>query len=77
MKTKSVRHALFILPKPKEIKRTTAEYKDVLLRSKFPFVEAQITAIIDQIVQNGVSVTPVPLPHALSDTDEEIFFKLR
>jgi putative PIN family toxin of toxin-antitoxin system len=55
--------------------RILGEYREVLMRPKFPFRAEQIDALLDQIRAAGESVSPRPCPHALPDHDDEAFLE--
>ena len=53
--------------------RILGEYRQVLLRPRFPFRRSQIEALLDQIAADGDLTAPGPLPEPLPDTDDEAF----
>ena len=56
--------------------RILAEYEDVLRRPKFDFPEAAVSALLDQIEDEGVSLATAPLREALPDRDDEPFLEV-
>jgi putative PIN family toxin of toxin-antitoxin system len=56
--------------------RILSEYREVLLRPKFPFSKDMVEALLDQIVANGVIIVGRPLPHALPDRSDEPFLEV-
>ena len=52
------------------------EYQEVLRRSKFRFMENNISFVLDVIKQRGIYVIPPPLPDApFTDEDDRTFFE--
>ena len=56
--------------------RIISEYDQVLRRPKFPFIEDQISLLIQQIKHEGVLVTARPLVTKLPDPDDEMFLEV-
>jgi len=56
--------------------RIITEYRDVLLRPKFPIIEAEVDAILEQIEAAGHLVATSPLPRNLPDPDDEPFLEV-
>ena len=56
--------------------RIITEYNKVLRRPKFPFTEEQISALVQQIKQEGVLVSALPLTTNLPDADDEMFLEV-
>lgn len=50
--------------------RIIEEYERVLHYPKFQFREWEITAILDPLIKNGISVVPDPLPDVPFERDE-------
>lgn len=56
--------------------RLLSEYREVLLRPRFPFPPDAMEALLDQIVSSGDSVSSEPLTTALPDRDDEPFLEV-
>ncbi len=56
--------------------RILTEYEEVLRRPKFAFPEDAVTALLEQILDEGVSIAATPLPEALPDRDDEPFLEV-
>jgi uncharacterized protein len=56
--------------------RILAEYRDVLLRSKFDFRVEHVDALLEQIRTAGVSAASQPLACRLPDRDDEPFLEV-
>jgi putative PIN family toxin of toxin-antitoxin system len=56
--------------------RILSEYRDVLLRPKFPFPQDAVDALLDQIAANGEAVGSEPLRAALPDRNDEPFLEV-
>jgi putative PIN family toxin of toxin-antitoxin system len=56
--------------------RILSEYRDVLLRPKFPFTRDAVDALLDQIASRGEAIASVPLRTALPDRDDEPFLEV-
>ena len=56
--------------------RLLSEYREVVLRPRFPFPEESVDALLHQIVQGGDSVVAEPLPKPLPDRDDEPFLEV-
>ncbi len=56
--------------------RIITEYRDVLLRPKFPIDEAEVDAILEQIEAAGHLVVTSPLPQNLPDPYDEPFLEV-
>jgi putative PIN family toxin of toxin-antitoxin system len=56
--------------------RILSEYRDVLNRPKFTFVNEDINAFLDQVEKEGVLVSVMPLKFRLSDPDDEPFLEV-
>ncbi|MEW6171952.1 MAG: putative toxin-antitoxin system toxin component, PIN family [Bacillota bacterium] len=55
--------------------RIVTEYREVLLRPKFGFEKTLIESLLAQIEEDGILVTPKPLPESLPDPDDEPFLE--
>lgn len=53
--------------------RILAEYREVLLRPVFPFVQTQVEALLDQVKAGGLMVGALPLRTPTPDPDDEVF----
>jgi putative PIN family toxin of toxin-antitoxin system len=56
--------------------RILAEYWEVLTRPKFPFHPAQVEALLDQIEEQGLKITPLPIAARLPDPDDLPFLEV-
>lgn len=56
--------------------RILAEYREVLERPKFPFRPAQIEALLTQIDEEGLKITPRPIAARLPDADDLPFLEV-
>ena len=56
--------------------RIIFEYKEVLLREKFCFLEEHVEALIGQIEKAGHFTTTRPLTKSLPDFDDEMFLEV-
>ena len=56
--------------------RIIDEYRKVLLRSKFGFTEWEVTSILAQIENDGMSIVPCPLDIPLIDEDDRKFYEV-
>ncbi|MBI2884657.1 MAG: PIN domain-containing protein, partial [Candidatus Omnitrophica bacterium] len=56
--------------------RILAEYQEVLRRPKFEFRLSDVEALLDYIRRNGLAVSATPLPHRLSDPDDEMLLEV-
>jgi putative PIN family toxin of toxin-antitoxin system len=56
--------------------RILAEYREVLARPKFPFQPAQIEALLTQIEEEGLKITPLPIATRLPDSDDLPFLEV-
>ena len=56
--------------------RILTEYEDVLRRPRFDFSDTEVSALLDQIEEEGVSLSTVPLETALPDRDDEPFLEV-
>ena len=56
--------------------RILSEYREVLLRPKFPFSEEMVEALLDQIPTSGVIVVGRPLRLELPDRSDEPFLEV-
>lgn len=56
--------------------RILTEYEDVLRRPKFDFSDAEVSALLDQIEGEGISLATVPLETALPDREDEPFLEV-
>jgi putative PIN family toxin of toxin-antitoxin system len=56
--------------------RILSEYQDVLNRPKFPFAKENINAFLDQVEEEGVLVSVMPLKFRLPDPDDEPFLEV-
>ncbi len=53
-----------------------AEYRDVLLRAKFPFEREDVESLLEQITAGGHLTTGLPFPGALPHSDDEPFLEV-
>ena len=56
--------------------RVLSEYKEVLLRPKFPFNPADVYDLLEQIEACGFAVAGKPLVERLPDPDDEAFLEV-
>ena len=56
--------------------RILTEYREVLLRSRFGFVEWEVAGILAQIENDGMSVIPCPLEVPFADEDDRKFYEV-
>jgi len=56
--------------------RILLEYREVLTRPKFPFQSAQIEALLTQIEEEGLKITPQPIAASLPDPDDLPFLEI-
>lgn len=56
--------------------RILAEYKEVLLRSKFGFDRENVLIFLDQLKTAGELVSALPLGFSLPDPDDEMFLEV-
>lgn len=56
--------------------RLISEYQSVLLRPKFPFDQASVDALLDQIRAGGIITAARPLSEQLPDPDDEPFLEV-
>jgi putative PIN family toxin of toxin-antitoxin system len=56
--------------------RILAEYREVLARPKFPFHPAQIEALLTQIEEEGLKITPRPIATRLPDSNDLPFLEV-
>jgi len=56
--------------------RVLSEYREVLLRSKFGFAEWEVSGILSQIENDGMSVVPCPSDAHFVDEDDRKFFEV-
>jgi len=56
--------------------RILVEYRQVLLRSAFPFTEIQVDSLLDQLQADGDLVAAAPLVERLPDTEDESFLEV-
>jgi putative PIN family toxin of toxin-antitoxin system len=56
--------------------RILAEYREVLARPKFLFQPAQIEALLTQIEEEGLKITPLPIATRLPDSDDLPFLEV-
>ncbi|GMR23994.1 MAG: putative toxin-antitoxin system toxin component, PIN family [Acidobacteriota bacterium] len=56
--------------------RVLTEYEDVLRRPKFDFPDAAVSAVLDQIEEEGFSFATTPLRTPLPDRDDEPFLEV-
>jgi len=56
--------------------RILAEYEEVLRHPTFGFRPSDVDALLDGIRSNGLAVSATPLPHRLSDPDDEMFLEV-
>jgi putative PIN family toxin of toxin-antitoxin system len=56
--------------------RILSEYREVLLRPKFPFPQDAVDALLDHIASSGEAVASEPLRAALPDRDDEPFLEV-
>lgn len=56
--------------------RIMLEYRDVLKRPDFPFEDAKVEALLSQLEEGGLRVTPMPLNIKLIDPDDLPFLEV-
>jgi predicted nucleic acid-binding protein len=56
--------------------RILAEYREVLARPKFPFHPGQIEALLTQIEEEGLKITPRPIATRLPDPNDLPFLEV-
>ncbi len=56
--------------------RILAEYAEVLRRPRFPFAEADISALLLQVEAGGELTSPMPSPARLPDPHDEAFLEV-
>jgi putative PIN family toxin of toxin-antitoxin system len=56
--------------------RIMLEYGDVLKRPDFPFEDAKVEALLSQLEEGGLRVTPMPLNIKLIDPDDLPFLEV-
>lgn len=56
--------------------RILAEYREVLARPKFAFRPAQIEALLTQIEEEGLKITPLPIATRIPDPDDLPFLEV-
>jgi len=56
--------------------RILGEYRQVLLRSAFPFRPLQVESLLDQIEADGEPITAFALSDRLPDPDDEAFLEV-
>jgi putative PIN family toxin of toxin-antitoxin system len=56
--------------------RILAEYREVLLRKKFPFDPERVGALLEEIIAGGIPVAGRPLAIRLPDPDDEPFLEV-
>ena len=56
--------------------RILAEYREVLARPKFPFEPSQIEALLTQIEDEGLKITPRPIATRLPDSHDLPFLEV-
>jgi uncharacterized protein len=56
--------------------RILSEYEEVLHRPKFKFEEDKVASLLDHIECRGHKVGSSPLPHTLSDPEDEPFLEV-
>lgn len=56
--------------------RILTEYREVLIRPKFPFESVEVDALLDQIQVKGHLVFPKPLAELLPDPDDLAFLEV-
>ncbi len=56
--------------------RILSEYRDVLLRRKFAFLQEEVENLLDQIIHIGHLTTGKPLAERLPDRDDEPFLEV-
>ncbi len=56
--------------------RIMQEYRDVLKRPDFPFIDSQIDALLGYLEAVGLRVTPTPLNIRLTDPDDLPFLEV-
>jgi putative PIN family toxin of toxin-antitoxin system len=56
--------------------RILAEYREVLLRKKFRFDPERVSALLEEIMANGIPVAARPLAIRLPDPDDEPFLEI-
>ena len=54
-----------------------SEYRDVLSRDKFPFVESDIENTLNLFLEKGVKIdVTVPVEETFSDLDDKVFYEV-
>jgi putative PIN family toxin of toxin-antitoxin system len=56
--------------------RILSEYREVLLRPRFPFARDGVDALLDQMVSSGETIASAPLRMALPDREDEPFLEV-
>ncbi len=56
--------------------RMFTEYQSVLARNGFPFRKKDVDDLLAQILSSGAPVASEPLPHPLTDPDDEAFLEV-
>ena len=56
--------------------RILMEYKDVLLRPKFPFKPADVSVMLDNMMENGIAIVAPPLNTNFSDESDKKFYEV-
>ena len=56
--------------------RILSEYREVLLRPKFPFSEEAVEALLNHIAASGIIVAGMPSRHELPDRSDEPFLEV-
>lgn len=56
--------------------RILTEYREVLMRPKFPFTSELVEALLELIIRPGIMVSAAPMACHLPDPDDEIFVEV-
>ena len=54
----------------------SAEYEDVLHRSKFPILKETADALISFIIENGIESSRVDFEESMPDEDDRVFYEV-
>ena len=56
--------------------RILIEYKRVLCRPRFPFQQRDVDALVDRIIEIGISILAEPIDDYFSDVTDKKFFEV-
>jgi putative PIN family toxin of toxin-antitoxin system len=56
--------------------RILTEYREVLLRPRFGFSDAEVNDFLELIERDGISVVPVPCDINFTDEDDKMFYEV-